>query len=180
MTSKAAKMAIACMYISGWISLMTGITLVTATPIRRALVMVCCLASAVALFSLRGNLADGRGVAATWRFLALAVSMLGLAAVDGLDNKHYWLPFVSALVFLLGIAIVPWQHRVRIVGGPAVPLITLALLMMAISKHPWLGGCPPGPDKGAPPPGDAAGFLLARDAYARPSAPANSDAAENL
>lgn len=123
------KTAAVLLYIGGWCAWSAGAALVTADPLRRALVLglsATVVVSTLVLYRVPGSVSGMVGFVAGWA---------GLAGVLGSSRQRYALPITGAAAVASGMAVMPWQRARGLVDGPGLPLQAggWALLVSALA-----------------------------------------------
>lgn len=130
MKSKPAMLAAGVLFVGGWVSFAGGATTLTSGEVRRVAILGLSALIAVSAFVLRSNLKAGNppSLVAMFGFFA---GWLGLALVMGSARGRYLRPLTGAAAAAGGMALLPWQRKLCLVDGPAMPLFTLGWVLIA-------------------------------------------------
>lgn len=128
--SKPAMLASAVLFVGGWVSFANGAAMLTAGEVRRIAIVGLCALIAVSAFVLRSNIKAGKTPSPVAMF-GFFSGWLGLALVMGSARGRYLRPMTGAVAAAGGMALLPWQRRLCLVDGPAMPLFTLGWVLLA-------------------------------------------------
>lgn len=130
--STPAVLASAGVFVAGWVSFASGAVVKTYGEVRRVAVVGLSAVIAVSTYVLLGDMRAGRAPSPVGVLGHLA-GWAGLALVMGSAKGRYLKPVAGAAAAAGGMSLLPWQRQAKLVGGPAMPLLTLGWALVATS-----------------------------------------------